>query len=124
LGFDHPHLVNLYEVGQTGIHFWIAVEYVDGESLEKHLANAGLAGGIDWQHVLRIGIHLARGLDALHQQDIIHRNITPAHVLVTRGDRLAKLGGLWRARPAKECRAEKADVQDVLQHLAYMPPER
>jgi len=124
LAFEHPHLVTLYETGQTGIHHWIAMEYVEGESLQKHLANAGLTGMIDWQHVLRIGIHLAKGLDALHQQQIIHRNITPVHVLLTRSDRLAKLGGLWRARADRDCRTEGADVKEVLHHLAYMPPER
>jgi serine/threonine-protein kinase len=124
LGIEHPNLVPLYEADQTGIHYWISMEVVEGESLQKHLEQAGLSGVIDWPHVLRIGIQLARGLEALHQRAIVHGSITPARVLVTRGTRQAKLGGLWRARLTKDCRAGSGDVQEVLKQLAYVPPER
>ncbi len=124
LGLDHPNLVTLYEAGSTEGYFWLAMEYVEGDNLQKQLEQSGLTGMIEWQHVLRFGIHLANGLDALHRRQVIHRNITPGNVLVTRGDRQAKLGGLWRARAVRDCLAETADTQAVLRSVAYMPPER
>jgi serine/threonine protein kinase len=124
LNLFHAHLVPLYQAQYTEGYYWIAMEYVEGENFKQLLEKSPPPGMIDWQHVLRFGIHLASGLDALHQKNIVHRNITPDNVLVTRSGRQAKLGGLWRARTARDCLADAMDTEDVLRSVAYMPPER
>ena len=120
---QHPNLVTLYEAGKTGLYNWIAMDYVEGDSLDKQLERAGLAGMLDWQHVLRYGIHLASALDVLHQHQVVHRAVTPRSILIARSDKQAKLGSLWQARAARDCHAE-SDLQDVLRNVGFMPPER
>ena len=120
---QHPNLVALHEAGKTGLYSWVAMDYVEGESLDKQLERAGLAGMLDWQHVLRYGIHLASALDVLHQKQVVHRAVTPRSILIARSDKQAKLGSLWQARAARDCQAE-SDLQDVLRNVSFMPPER
>jgi serine/threonine-protein kinase len=124
LNLFHAHLVPLYQAQYTDGYYWIAMEYVEGENLKQLLEKSPPPGMIDWQDVLRFGMDLASGLDALHQKNLVHRSITPDNVLVTRGGRQAKLGGLWRARTARDCLADAMDTEEVLRSVAYMPPER
>jgi hypothetical protein len=122
LGLRHPNLVALVGTGKSGPLTGVAAEYVEGESLEKRLKAASAGGGLDWQHALRYGIHLAAALDAMHKSQVVHRTVTPHSILITRADNQARLGALWRARAAQDC--PRSDTAEVLRNLAYMPPER
>lgn len=119
----HPNLAALYGTGTTDNYAWAALEYVEGTSLEKQFAQATLTGWIDWQQVLRYAIHLVGALEALHQRQVVHGGLTPGRILITRGSREAKLGGLWRARAIKDAQSS-ADLKDDLRQMAYVPPER
>src|SRR5207249_2818371 len=68
--FTHPNLVALYDAGKTDSYCWFALELVEGESLAQLIQQAGKGGMgmLDWQHVLRMAIHLAKGLQYLHEQ--------------------------------------------------------
>jgi serine/threonine-protein kinase len=88
---DHPNIVQAYAVGEDqGCHY-VAMEYVDGQNLQKWLARVGRLGVAD---AVRIVLVCARALAYAHQQGIVHRDIKPDNILVTAtGDvKLADLG--------------------------------
>jgi formylglycine-generating enzyme required for sulfatase activity len=73
---QHPHVVTLYRVGQVGDRAYLVSEYVEGVSLAR------VRKPTDWRRVLDVGMDLARGLHALHQRGVLHRDVTPGNVMV------------------------------------------
>jgi non-specific serine/threonine protein kinase len=78
---NHPNVATIYDVGESksdALHF-IAMEYVEGETLAAQLAKRPL-GAAD---IVEIGIHVADALDAAHAKGITHRDIKPANLMRT-----------------------------------------
>jgi hypothetical protein len=120
----HPNLVTLYAAGRVGGLAWVAMEYVEGDSLAEIVRQIGSKGMLDWRIALRLAIHLANALAYAHQQQIIHRNIVPANVLIRRSDRVAKLGDLMQVKALEGSLAvQLTRPGQVIGNLAYTPPE-
>src|SRR4051812_4634178 len=80
---NHPNIVTIYEVEEAdGFHF-IAMEFVEGETLRARLAR----GPLELDEVIRIGADVADALDAAHSVGLIHRDIKPANILLARSGR-------------------------------------
>jgi serine/threonine protein kinase len=125
LPLRHPNLVTLYGAGKTGAYCWIAMEFVEGESLTQVIHRIGTAGMLDWRHALRVAIHVARALDFASQHAIIHRNITPTNILVCSSDKLTKLGDLLLAKALEGTLAEQITRPgELVGDVSYMSPER
>ena len=77
----HPNIVQIYEVGESAGHPYLALEYVPGESLADQLT------GVPWPSAdaVRLMEPLARAIHHAHERGIIHRDLKPANILV--GDR-------------------------------------
>jgi serine/threonine protein kinase len=121
----HPNLVAIYNAGKTGPHCWIAMEYVEGESLTQVIERIGTAGMLDWRYSFRVAVHIGRGLEEAHKHQIVHRNITPANILVRTSDKLAKLGDLMLAKALEGTLAVQVTRPgQLVGELAYMSPER
>jgi hypothetical protein len=120
----HENLITLYDLGKEHGYCWFALEYVDGENLSQLLQRSGLAGMLNWDHVLRIGMHVARALVELHKHRILHRNITPRAILINNRDKQAKLGGLWLARPFDVPDQDDTARLTESRDLAFLPPEQ
>jgi len=76
---NHPNIVQIYAVNEEdGRHFFV-MEYVSGESLQQILRNRG---PLEPVQVARIALQAASGLQAAHQQGIIHRDVKPANLLI------------------------------------------
>ena len=76
---DHENIVRLLEYGADGDDYYIAMELVEGESLQQRLRREGrLPEG----EVRRIGMAVAAALEAAHGQRIIHRDIKPGNILL------------------------------------------
>jgi serine/threonine protein kinase/formylglycine-generating enzyme required for sulfatase activity len=74
---SHPNVVTIYRVGEfEGRHFIIS-EFVRGTSLDQ------LEKPVPWEHALKIGVGLARGLAAAHRRGVLHRDIKPANAIIT-----------------------------------------
>jgi WD40 repeat protein/tetratricopeptide (TPR) repeat protein len=75
---QHPHIVQIYEVGQHGLHPYMALEYVDGGSLARKLHGTPLPArqAAQWVATLARAVHYA------HERGIVHRDLTPANVLL------------------------------------------
>ena len=56
----HPNLVALLGAGKLGGLCWIAMEFVEGESLAKVMAKSGVAGMLDWTYAVRVAVQIAR----------------------------------------------------------------
>jgi serine/threonine protein kinase len=125
LPLRHPNLVGVYGAGKTGNYCWIAMEYVDGESLTQVIQRIGTAGMLDWRNALRVAIHVGRALDFAEGHQIIHRNIKPSNILIQHSDKLTKLGDLMLAKAMEGTLAEQITRPgELVGDIAYMSPER
>jgi serine/threonine-protein kinase len=128
---NHPGICTIYDIGeQDGRHF-IAMEFMDGETLRNHIHGKGLP----LEEILRLGIQLADALDAAHTEGIIHRDIKPANVFVTRRGQakvldfgLAKLVPKGVGRIAGDSGGKAAEATSIVGIIsgtpAYMSPEQ
>ncbi len=76
---NHPNIVTIYDVGKSGDVAYIAMEYLDGRSLREVL-DSGVV--LPHEKVADIGAQIAEGLAFAHAQQVIHRDVKPANVVV------------------------------------------
>lgn len=116
---SHPNLVSIYDVHETEEgELVIVMEYVEGETLRDAIAREGALGT---EEALRILGGAAAGLDAIHAQGIVHRDVKPANVLLGRnGD--VKVADLGIA--AVPDRTQITTRGAILGSLGYMAPEQ
>lgn len=125
LPLKHPNLVGLYGAGKTGPYCWIAMEFVEAESLTQVISRLPSSGILDWKNALRVAYYVGKALEYAHGQNIVHRNITPQNVLVGRRAEETKLGDLMLAKAQEGALAEQITrAGQILGDLRYMSPER
>jgi serine/threonine protein kinase len=125
MSLRHPNLVSVFGAGKKGPYCYIAMDFVEGESLTGLLRRLGIANRLDWRHVFRVTVHLARALTFAHQRQIIHRNITPQNVLMRTADKATLLGDLFLAKAMEGGLATHLTRPgEVLGDVRYMAPER
>ncbi|MCI0460055.1 MAG: serine/threonine protein kinase [Gemmataceae bacterium] len=78
---DHPNIVHGYEVGEANGWHYFAMEYVSGQSLQKVLGRVGRFAVGDALYVV---LRAARGLEYAHEQGLVHRDVKPDNILITR----------------------------------------
>jgi CHASE2 domain-containing sensor protein/tRNA A-37 threonylcarbamoyl transferase component Bud32 len=82
---SHPNIVTIYDVGEEGPIQYIAMEYLQGRTIEQLLR-----GGIDWDYrtLSKIMIQVCEALDYAHENGIVHRDIKPANIMIVENDKV------------------------------------
>ena len=91
---SHPNIVNIYDVGQDEKTHYIVMEYVDGCNLKDLIKKEG---SINYEKALDICKQIAMALSQAHKKDIIHRDIKPHNILISK-DGLAKVADFGIAK--------------------------
>jgi eukaryotic-like serine/threonine-protein kinase len=128
---NHPNIVTIFSVEEADGSRFLAMELVEGESLDTLLA----PGGLPLSRFFEIAVPLADALSAAHERGIVHRDLKPANVMVTREGRVKVLDfGLAKLEAAAsnpnltstptESRAELTSEGQVFGTVAYMSPEQ
>jgi serine/threonine protein kinase len=114
---EHRHLVPILEAGEAEGLAYLAMPYFAGGSLAGRVA---AIGALDLDEAVDLAAQLGRGLDALHGQGILHRDVKPSNVLLA-GDRWAALSDFGLARAGDWTRLTSAG--QLLGTAQYLAPE-
>ena len=80
-GFTHPNVVNVYDVGDENGIYYIVMELVEGITLKKYIEKRGR---LPFKEAVSIAIQVANGLDAAHKHHIVHRDIKPQNIIISK----------------------------------------
>ncbi|MDQ3255710.1 MAG: serine/threonine-protein kinase, partial [Acidobacteriota bacterium] len=129
---NHPNILTVYEIGETGGKNYIVTELIEGKTLRKHIS---VKEPLPLNTILKIGMQVSEALAAAHHAGIIHRDIKPENIMI-RADGYAKvldfgLAKLTEKKKSDEVSLEgetKALVQTnpgiVMGTVSYMSPEQ
>ena len=113
---NHPNVATVYDIGEADLRSFIAMEYVEGDTLKSRVK----AGRLPLDQVKAMGLEIAEGLQAAHAKGIVHRDIKPDNLLLTSSGHIkimdfgvAKLGNGGMTRTGT-----------TVGTLAYMSPEQ
>ncbi|OPZ10009.1 MAG: Serine/threonine-protein kinase PknB [candidate division BRC1 bacterium ADurb.BinA364] len=114
----HPHIVNVIDQGEVGDILYMAMEYVEGKTLDKYLRDKPLEKRIE------LFIQICQALDYAHAQGILHRDIKPANILVTHDEttKLLDFGIAQLRQSARESQLTQSNI--VMGTPRYMAPEQ
>jgi serine/threonine protein kinase len=125
LPLQHANLLKIYGAGRSSGHCWVAMEYIAGDSLSAVISRIHTPGKIDWRAIVRVGVYLARALEYAHERKLIHQNLTPQNVLVTKRPQDTKLIDLMLALAIEEDPTKPISaVGTPSDSLPYLAPER
>ena len=80
-GLTNPNVVNVYDVGVENGIYYIVMELVEGVTLKKYIEKRGK---LPYKEAVSIAIQVANGMDAAHKHNIVHRDIKPQNIIISK----------------------------------------
>ena len=117
---NHAHIAQAVDVGEAGGYHYFVMEYVDGHTLYDELAAGKVFSEAE---ALELTIQIARALEHAHGQGLIHRDVKPKNIMITR-DGNAKLVDMGLARNVTDMKAAKAEAGRAFGTPYYISPEQ
>jgi serine/threonine-protein kinase len=115
---NHPAIATLYSCFRQGDQYFMAIEFVPGETLEQKLARGG---AMSWQQATGLLLRTLEGIRHAHQMGILHRDLKPANIMIT-PDGQVKVTDFGIARILNSVKLTRE--ARVVGTLEYLAPER
>ena len=115
-GLMHPNIVNVYDVGEEKGIYYIVMELVDGITLKNYIAKRGRLG---YKEAVTIALQVSMGLEVAHRNHIIHRDIKPQNIIISR-DGKVKVTDFGIAKAA----TSDTITSNVMGSVHYTSPEQ
>ncbi|MCF0150077.1 MAG: Stk1 family PASTA domain-containing Ser/Thr kinase [Firmicutes bacterium] len=116
----HPNIVNIYDVGKQGNIYYIVMELIDGKPLSEIIKEEGV---LDPRWAVAMAKEIASGLSLAHKHQLIHRDIKPHNVLVTK-DGTAKIADFGIAKTVSSDTFVGEQKDAVMGSVHYFSPEQ
>ena len=116
---SHPNIVNVYDVGCDGKVNYIVMEYVDGQNLKEIIKSEGT---LDEYTALDITKQIAKALGAAHKKGVIHRDIKPHNILISKEGRNVKVADFGIAKAATN--STMTNIGSIIGSVHYFSPEQ
>ncbi len=113
---NHPNIVNVYDVGEGDGIYYIVMEHIDGITLKKYIE---YKKKLNIRESIEIAMQVARGLEAAHSKKIIHRDIKPQNIMISR-DGKVKVTDFGIARAA----SAQTISSNAMGSVHYISPEQ
>ena len=118
---NHPHIINVIDVGQVGDLYYLAMEYIEGQSLSDKIAQRPM----DPQQAVRITLDVCSALEFAHEAGVIHRDIKPSNILIEHTGRAQLMDfGLARSLGDADGGKKLTEAGSILGTVHYMSPEQ
>jgi serine/threonine protein kinase len=120
---NHPNIITIYEIGQHESSAFIAMEYIDGQTLRETMAG----GPLPIRKTLQIASQIGDGLAAAHKRGLVHRDLKPENIMLTR-EGVVKILDFGLARSGASGDAgnsqRRTDPGTIVGTFGYMSPEQ
>ncbi len=117
---NHPNIVQAIDVGEAGGYHHFVMEYVEGHTIYDELAKGKV---FSESEALDIIIQVARALEHAHNQGLIHRDVKPKNIMITK-DGTVKLADMGLARAVSDAQAAQAEAGRAFGTPYYISPEQ
>lgn len=115
---SHPNIVSIYDVGRSDTVDYLVMEYIEGDNLKNLVRQHG---SLTPNKAAQIAGQISEALEHAHENDIVHRDVKPQNILITKDGR-AKLTDFGIARGATSATLTQTDA--VMGSVHYLSPEQ
>ncbi len=118
---NHPHIVQAFDVGQSGEYHYFVMEYVKGHTVYDDIVKMGK---YPEDRAIQIIIETSKALEHAHKAGFIHRDVKPKNIMIANEDGTTKLADMGLARAISDREAAEAEKGEAFGTPYYISPEQ